>query len=98
MLYVTKGSLHITRIFTQSSSNLAATLDNLPDTRRVFSQVSQRKDAMTLFLWTLQIVLGILFTLHGAALALAPPPLQETVESLPYPKGFLQFIGVCEFW
>ncbi len=47
-------------------------------------------------MWTLQIFLGILFTLHGAALLLSPPPLQKTLDALPYPKGFMQFIGLCE--
>ncbi len=51
---------------------------------------------MTILLWTLQIALGVLFALHGAALLVSPPPLQETLESLPYPKPFLQFIGLCE--
>ena len=49
----------------------------------------------TLF-WTLQIVLGIFFILHGAALLVSPPQLQETLDALPYPKAFRQFIGLCE--
>ena len=51
---------------------------------------------MNIFLWTLQIVLGVFFTLHGAALLISPPPLQETLDALPYAKGFLQFIGLLE--
>lgn len=51
---------------------------------------------MTTFLWTLQIVLGIFFTLHGAALAAWAPPLRDALGTSPYPKSFLQFIGLCE--
>ena len=49
----------------------------------------------TLF-WTLQIILGIFFILHGAALAAWATPLRESLENLSYPKPFLQFIGICE--
>ena len=50
---------------------------------------------MNTFLWTLQIVLGTFFTLHGAALAAWAPPLRNRLENT-FSKGFLQFIGVCE--
>lgn len=49
----------------------------------------------TLF-WTLQIFLGVLFLLHGVMLTAQPASMQGTLETLPYPKGFLRFIGVCE--
>jgi uncharacterized membrane protein YphA (DoxX/SURF4 family) len=51
---------------------------------------------MNTFLWTLQLVLGVLFTLHGAALLIMPPQLKGQLASLPYPQGFLRFIGLCE--
>ena len=51
---------------------------------------------MNILLWTLQIVLGIFFTLHGAALSISPPQLQETLDALPYAKSFLQFIDLLE--
>ena len=51
---------------------------------------------MNILLWTLQIVLGIFFTLHGAAILISPPPFQETLDALPYAKGFLKFTGLLE--
>ena len=51
---------------------------------------------MNTFVWTLQLGLGVLFTLHGAALLIMPPQLEGQLASLPYPKGFLRFIGLCE--
>ena len=51
---------------------------------------------MNLLLWTLQILLGVFFTFHGAAALVWAAPLRETFQKLPYPKGFLQFIGLCE--
>ena len=50
---------------------------------------------MNTFLWTLQIVLGIFFILHGVALAAWAPPLRDRLENT-FPKSFLQFIGGCE--
>lgn len=51
---------------------------------------------MNTFVWTLQLGLGVLFTLHGAALLIMPPQLEGQLARLPYPKGFLRFIGLCE--
>ena len=51
---------------------------------------------MNIIFWTLQIILGIFFTLHGAALAAWAAPLRDALSISPYPKGFLQFIGLCE--
>ena len=51
---------------------------------------------MNTLLWTLQIAFGLLFVLHGAALLIMPPQLAGQLEALPYPKIFLQFIGLCE--
>lgn len=51
---------------------------------------------MDTFVWTLQLGLGVLFTLHGAALLIMPPQLAGQLASLPYPKSFLQVIGLCE--
>lgn len=50
---------------------------------------------MNTFLWTLQILFGVLFVLHGAALMAWAPPLRERLENT-YPKSFMQFIGLCE--
>jgi len=44
---------------------------------------------MNAFLWTLQILFGVLFFVHGLMLTLQPAAMRGTLEQLPYPKGFL---------
>lgn len=51
---------------------------------------------MNTLLWTLQIFLGVLFLFHGIMLVAQPASMRGTLEALPYPKGFFQFISVCE--
>ncbi|WP_424949757.1 DoxX family protein [Deinococcus sp.] len=51
---------------------------------------------MNVFLWILQGLFGLLFVVHGFALVVPPTAMRGTFEALPYGKGFLQFIGVCE--
>ena len=51
---------------------------------------------MKTFLWTLQILFGVLFFFHDIALLVQPAPMHDMLEMLPYPSGFLLFIGVCE--
>ena len=51
---------------------------------------------MNIALWTLQILFGVLFFVHGIALMVQPVAMRDVLEALPYPSGFLVFIGVCE--
>ena len=51
---------------------------------------------MKTFLWTLQILFGVLFFFHDIALLVQPAPMHDMLEMLPYPSGFLLFIGVSE--
>lgn len=51
---------------------------------------------MNIFLWVLQELLGLLFVVHGLLLVMQPAATRGTLEALPYRKGFLQFISVCE--
>ncbi len=51
---------------------------------------------MNVALWTLQVVLGVFFALHGTALLVTPQQLAEQMGALPYATAFLQFIGLAE--
>ena len=52
---------------------------------------------MTTLLWTLQILFGLLFIVHGPLLIAKPGGMAEQLNELPYSGGFLTFIGLCEF-
>ena len=53
---------------------------------------------MNLLLWGLQILLALIFLLHGSVLVIEPASMQkELVEGFSiFSKGFQQFIGVAE--
>ena len=51
---------------------------------------------MDIFAWVLQSLLAFLFLAHGAMILARPAAAREQLDALPYPKGFLAFIGVCE--
>ena len=50
---------------------------------------------MNTLLWMLQLLLGVLFVAHGAALIAWAPPLRERLGKT-YSKSFMQVIGLCE--
>jgi uncharacterized membrane protein len=51
---------------------------------------------MNTLLWILQIFFSAMFVIHGVVAILQPSAVREQLEKLPYVKGFVQFIGVCE--
>lgn len=51
---------------------------------------------MDILVWVLQSLLAFLFLVHGAMILARPAAAREQLDALPYPRGFLAFIGVCE--
>ena len=51
---------------------------------------------MDTFLWVLQILFGLFFIGHGAAMVIKPAQLNAQLEELPFSSSFLSFIGVME--
>lgn len=47
-------------------------------------------------LWTLQLLFGLLFLLHGILAIRKPASMRTRLEKLPYSSAFLSFIGLCE--
>lgn len=51
---------------------------------------------MQMLAWVLQALLALLFLAHGTVILARPGAAREQLDALPYPSGFLSFIGVCE--
>jgi uncharacterized membrane protein YphA (DoxX/SURF4 family) len=51
---------------------------------------------MNVFVWIVQIILAIIFALHGIALISPPEPMKAVFDALPFSRGFLIGIGVLE--
>jgi uncharacterized membrane protein YphA (DoxX/SURF4 family) len=51
---------------------------------------------MNVFVWIVQIILAIIFALHGIALISPPEPMKAIFDALPFSREFLVGIGVLE--
>ena len=47
-------------------------------------------------IWLAQLILAILFLIHGLMMLVLPPPLRSRMASLPGGPPFFRFIGVAE--
>ena len=52
---------------------------------------------MNTLIWIIQILMAVLFTVHGITMFNPPPPVQESVvKKMGYSLGFLKIIGTLE--
>ena len=51
---------------------------------------------MNAIFWVLQIFFGIVFVFHGAVMVSPPASQRERFSKVPYPRRFLQRIGILE--
>jgi uncharacterized membrane protein YphA (DoxX/SURF4 family) len=47
-------------------------------------------------LWGIQILLAVVFLLHGYVLTNPPEAMQANFEALPFSRNFMAFIGIAE--